>query len=77
MVWFNIMNTINMSTNFTPFQLHFGKSPHILPPILDLPKDKIESTANKFITQMQPIQMEAQDNLPLHLFVGRFVGSGQ
>jgi hypothetical protein len=33
-VRFNIMNTTNASTGYTPFQLHFGKSPRILPPLM-------------------------------------------
>lgn len=31
---FAIMNTVNKSTGFTPFQLRFGRSPRILPPFL-------------------------------------------
>src|SRR5713226_534055 len=30
-VRFDIMNTVNRSTGYTPFQLRFGKSPRILP----------------------------------------------
>src|ERR1700729_458371 len=35
------MNTINMSTNFSPFQLHMGRSPYIIPPLVpsELPPD--------------------------------------
>ena len=59
------MNTINASTGFTPFQLCFGKSAHILPPIT-MPQsqdDSRQQTANELIDQMQPLQLEAQDNL--------------
>ena len=31
---FNLMNTTNASTGFTPFQLRFGKSARILPPLI-------------------------------------------
>ena len=31
---FNLMNTTNVSTGFTPFQLCFGKSARILPPLI-------------------------------------------
>ena len=63
-VRFDIMNTTNASTNFTPFQLRFGKPACILPPIVT-PTDPLENdtTAHDIITQMQPNQMEAQDNL--------------
>ena len=30
---FDIMNSVNRSTGFTPFQLRFGRSPRILPPL--------------------------------------------
>ena len=29
---FNIMNTVNKSTSFTPFQLRMGRSPRVIPP---------------------------------------------
>lgn len=64
---FDIMNTINASTGFTPFQLHFGKLPHILPPIM--PKnttsdtDKPEEAAWALLDCMAALEMEAQDTL--------------
>jgi hypothetical protein len=63
-VRFDIMNTINASTGFTPFQLRFGKSPRIIPPLLALEEDNDnEPTAREIIEQMQPIHLEAKDNL--------------
>jgi len=62
-VRFNLMNTINASTGFTPFQLRFGRPARILPPIVPPDEDRTEPTASELIKQMQPIQMEAQDNL--------------
>jgi|ERR1700761_1616516 len=58
------MNTINASTQFTPFQLRFGKAARILPPVI-LPENigESEQTVLDIITRMQPMQMEAQDNL--------------
>ena len=42
-ICFQIMNTVNKSTGYTPFQLHFGCSPPILPPIFNQPaKDSVE-----------------------------------
>ena len=58
------MNTINASTSFTPFQLRFGKSACVLPPIIPQDHSRTQNhTANKIITQMQPLILEAQDNL--------------
>jgi hypothetical protein len=54
-VRFDIMNTINASTGFTPFQLRFGKSPQILPPLISLDDDEERDvTAREIIAQMQP-----------------------
>jgi hypothetical protein len=33
-IWFKIMNTVNASTGFLPFQLCLGRSPRIIPPII-------------------------------------------
>ena len=64
-VRFNIMNTINASTGFTPFQLRFGRSARVLPPIIrpHAEKDSRQQTAVDIIKYMQPIQLEAKDNL--------------
>ena len=61
---FDIMNTVNKSTGFTPFQLRFGRSPRILPPLFHseftTPADK---QARELIQRMQLTVSEAQDNL--------------
>ena len=63
-VRFDIMNTINASTGFTPFQLRFGKPARLLPPIVPPVEGELEEpTARDIIANMRPIQMEAQDNL--------------
>ena len=63
-VRFDIMNMINRSTGFTPFQLRFGKSPRVLPPLLpttsSTPADRL---ASDLLSQMQTREAEAQDNL--------------
>ena len=47
-----------------PFQLHFGKSARILPPLISLEDDEDRDvTAREIIELMQPIQMEANDSL--------------
>ena len=58
------MNTVNASTGFTPFQLRFGKSAHILPPIVPPINGEIEeTTAQEITTDMIPTQLEVQDKL--------------
>jgi hypothetical protein len=60
------MNTVNHSTGFTPFQLRFGKSPRILPLILenDTSDDNpAADTAWEHLAQMLPLELEAKDNL--------------
>jgi hypothetical protein len=62
---FDIMNTMNSSTGLTPFQLRFGKSPRILPPLANAndTHEPIESTAREMLSRMTTLEMEAQDNL--------------
>jgi hypothetical protein len=66
-VKFDIMNTLNKSTGFTLFQLRFGKSPRILPPLIEYSHgtntDSASFTAKSLIEQMQPIKLAAKDNL--------------
>ena len=64
-ICFDIMNTVNRSTGFIPFQLHFGKSLRILPPIIPPPPDDnppLTSTHDQ-IQLMLPLELEAKDNL--------------
>ena len=63
-ICFNMMNTVNSSTSFTPFQLQFRKSPQLLPPLLEEeanPED--EPSATEMITWMKSFENTAQDNL--------------
>ena len=58
------MNTTNASMGFTPFQLRFGKSARILPPLIPPDQnDTQERSTHNLIKRMQQIQLEAQDNL--------------
>ena len=34
LVHFNLMNTVNISTGFSPFQLQMGQSPRLIPPLV-------------------------------------------
>jgi hypothetical protein len=65
-VIFDLMNTVNRSTGFTPFQLHLGCLPRLLPPLL--PSDNNtpeEQLAEELIRQVQEDINEAKDNLIL------------
>ncbi|KAI0075541.1 hypothetical protein K474DRAFT_1563293, partial [Panus rudis PR-1116 ss-1] len=67
------MNTINASTGFTPFQLHIGRSPRVIPPLSasDVEAVAAETTPEAAISAADLIRsidtdvMEAQDNLLL------------
>ena len=64
---FCIMNTINASTGYLGFQLHLGRSPCIIPPIIptSLPDDlhSAASTAEDVINWLTNDVTDAKDNL--------------
>ena len=63
---FDIMNTTNRSTGFTPFQLRFGRSPRVLPPLFKFQATQLTPTdklARDLLTRMQSSVSDAQDNL--------------
>ena len=66
---FQIMNTVNASTKFSGFQLHLGRSPRIIPPIIPqaLPAELSEATeiAVKTIETVTNDVAQARDNLLL------------
>ena len=64
-VRFAIMNTVNTSTKFSPFQLHIGRSPRLIPPLTDWEKKEGETDAVKLMERMQMDVAEAKDNLML------------
>ena len=59
------MNTVNNSTGFSPFQLRFGRSPRILPPLFPPVTDPApeDITARNVIDSIQDHVAEARDNL--------------
>ena len=64
-IHFQMMNTVNKSTKFTPFQLRFGKSPRILPAMVE-PRENasIESLSARAICDRVAIDVaDAHDNL--------------
>jgi hypothetical protein len=64
---FHIMNTVNKSTGYSPFQLRFGRSPRVLPPLLDLPPNPSPEhiTARQIIEDLRTDVADARDNLIL------------
>ena len=62
---FHMMNMVNTSTGFTPFQLRMGRSPRLIPPLIPLPKNSSHEdiSAHNVIKQLQNDVLEAQDNL--------------
>ena len=67
LVRFNIMNTINISTGFSPFQLRMGHSPRLIPPLIPnlapVPDKINQSVAIELIGRIKCDVSEAQDNL--------------
>jgi Chromo (CHRromatin Organisation MOdifier) domain len=66
LIRFNIMNTVNKSTGFSPFQLRMGRSPRLIPPLVDSPSSctgNAEIQPQEIIRNVELITKEAQDNL--------------
>jgi hypothetical protein len=67
-VRFTIMNTVNKSTGYSPFQLRMGRSPRIIPPLItDTAKDESKTpegfVAVELFRQLELDVMDAQDRL--------------
>lgn len=68
-VRFNIMNTVNALTGFSPFILKTSHSPHLLPPLVNTPHDEMEpappeaEAARQFIKEMEEQTLATKDNL--------------
>jgi len=61
---FNLMNTINASTGFSPFQLRMGRSPRVIPPlIMDADNEVEDIRAAEVIKRLEADVDEAKDNL--------------
>jgi len=66
LVCFNIMNTINKSMGFSPFQLCMGHSPQVIPPLIERHDRDTTLEAEhmyELIKRLEQLSMEAQDNL--------------
>jgi hypothetical protein len=66
---FQIMNTVNTSTGFSGFQLHIGRSPRVIPPLIptELPVELQDTaeTATTMINHLKDDVAQARDNLLL------------
>ena len=64
-IHFHIMNTVNKSTSFSPFQLRMGRSPRVIPPLIPVLRNasKEDVSARDIIQRLQMDVAEAQDNL--------------
>jgi hypothetical protein len=65
LVRFHIMNSVNRSTGFSPFQLRFGRNPRVLPPLFP-PSSHLSNediSARKVIETIQNDVADARDNL--------------
>lgn len=62
---FDIMNTINKSTGFTPFQLWMGRSPRVIPPLVPAKSNATVTDIDAWhvIRQLETDVFEVQDNL--------------
>jgi hypothetical protein len=58
---FQLMRFVNASTGFSPFQLHIGRAPRMIPPLVDGPE--CEFHAHAFLTRLDVNILEAQNNL--------------
>lgn len=66
-VCFDIMNSTNPSTQFSRFQLHLGRSPRIIPPLVSQPTTPSipDTDAHAILRQIELDVAEARDNLVL------------
>ena len=63
-VRFHIMNSVNASTGFFPFQLHIGRAPHTLPPLSGEDTGKTDGlSVAAFLSCLELDVLEVQDNL--------------
>ena len=57
------MNSVNLSTGFSPFQLHIGRAPRMIPMLSELCEGTDNTNAHSFLSRLELDILEAQDNL--------------
>lgn len=64
-VRFDIMNTVNKSVGYSPFQLRLGRSPRIIPPLVPDTgtAGDDENLARDVVERLQTMTLDAKDNL--------------
>ncbi|OJA16296.1 hypothetical protein AZE42_09402 [Rhizopogon vesiculosus] len=64
-VRFDLMNTVNASTGYSPFQLHLGHAPWVLPPLLPLTQvlTTDDCAAHMFLKCLHLDLLDTHDNL--------------
>jgi len=64
-IQFDLMNTVNKSMGFMPFQLHMGQSPCIIPPLVPAKSSATVTDIDAWhvIRKLETDVFEAQDNL--------------
>jgi hypothetical protein len=65
LVRFHMMNNVNASTGYSGFQLHIGRSPRVVPPLVQPTRDesKDEQAARKVIENIERCVEDAKDCL--------------
>ena len=57
------MNSVNLSTGFSPFQLHIGCAPRMIPPLSELREGTDNTNVHSFLSRLELDILEVQDNL--------------
>ncbi|KAJ3987749.1 hypothetical protein F5890DRAFT_1396153, partial [Lentinula detonsa] len=63
------MNSVNSSTGLSMFQLRYGRSPRVIPPLArtsEVPKGRPDTDAKdaeSFLNRLSNLELEARDNL--------------
>ncbi|EIW74682.1 hypothetical protein CONPUDRAFT_28202, partial [Coniophora puteana RWD-64-598 SS2] len=60
------MSTVNASTGFSPFQLHLGRSPRLIPPLLPLVSETPPSTEDDVCAALRTIHSLQNDIADAH-----------
>ncbi|EPQ50045.1 hypothetical protein GLOTRDRAFT_11911, partial [Gloeophyllum trabeum ATCC 11539] len=58
------MNTINTSTGYSPFQLRFGRSPRVIPPLqTQISSSSVDLKAAELLANIEACVADARDEL--------------